>query len=57
MAVKEAIDAGIHPFCITLDASGSQYLPQIFGNGHYLILDHINDLPKKLPEVYLRLRR
>ena len=57
MAVKEAIDAGIHPFCITLDAGGSQYLPMIFGNGHYLILDHINDLPKKLPEVYLRLRK
>ena len=57
MAVKEAGDAGIHLFCITLDAAGSGYLPQIFGAGHYLILDHINDLPKKLPEVYLRLRK
>lgn len=56
MAVKEAIDAGIHPFCITLDAAGSAYLSRIFGAGHYLILDHINDLPKKLPEIYLRLR-
>ena len=57
MAVKEAVDAGIHPFCITLDASGSQYLPMIFGNGHYLVLDHVNDLPRKLPEIYLRLRK
>ena len=57
MAVKEAGDAGVHLFCITLDAAGSAYLPQIFGNGHYLILDHINDLPKKLPEIYLRLRK
>lgn len=57
MAVKEAVDSGVHPFCITLDASGNKYLPQIFGPGHYLVLDHINDLPKKLPEVYLRLRR
>ncbi len=57
MAVKEAGDAGVHLFCITLDAAGSQYLPQIFGAGHYLILDHIDDLPKKLPEVYLRLRK
>lgn len=57
MAVKEAVDAGVHPFCITLDGAGSQYLPQIFGPGHYLVLDHINDLPKKLPEVYLRLRK
>lgn len=57
MAVKEAVDAGVHPFCITLDPAGSEYLTQIFGPGHYLVLDHINDLPKKLPEVYLRLRR
>ena len=57
MAVKEAGDAGVHLFCITLDAAGSAYLPQIFGAGHYLILDQINDLPKKLPEIYLRLRK
>ncbi|MHB1676991.1 MAG: VWA domain-containing protein [Sulfuriferula sp.] len=57
MAVKEAADAGVHLFCITLDAAGSEYLPQIFGAGHYLILNHIDDLPKKLPEVYLRLRK
>ncbi len=57
MAVKEAVDAGVHPFCITLDPAGGKYLAQIFGPGHYLVLDHINDLPKKLPEVYLRLRK
>ncbi len=57
MAVKEAIDAGVHPFCITLDEAGSEYLPQIFGSGHYLVIRHMNELPKKLPEVYFRLRR
>lgn len=56
-ACKEAIDQGIHPFCITLDANASEYLPFIFGHGHYLILDKVDDLPKKLPEIYLRLRR
>lgn len=56
MAVKQASDAGVHAFCITLDAAGGEYLNRIFGPGHYLILDHINDLPKKLPEVYLKLR-
>ena len=57
MAVKEALDCGVHPFCVTLDVAGSAYLPQIFGEGHYTILDRIDDLPKKLPEIYLRLRR
>ncbi len=57
MAVKEALDAGVHPFCVTLDPSGSEYLPSIFGPGHYMILDRVDDLPRRLPEVYLRLRR
>jgi len=56
MAVKEALDAGVHPFCITLDPAGSEYLPAIFGPGHYLVLDNVDDLPRRLPEVYLRLR-
>ena len=56
VAVKEAVDQGVHPFCITVDPAGSDYLPRIFGAGHYLVLDHINSLPKKLPEIYLRLR-
>lgn len=56
MAVKQASDAGVHAFCITLDTSGGEYLKRIFGPGHYLVLDHINDLPKKLPEMYLKLR-
>lgn len=57
MAVKEAVARGVHPFCITVDTMANQYLPQIFGRGHYLVLDHINSLPKKLPEIYFRLRR
>jgi nitric oxide reductase activation protein len=57
MAVKEAVTRGVHPFCITVDTMANQYLPQIFGKGHYLVLDHINSLPNKLPEIYFRLRR
>jgi len=57
MAVKEAVARGVHPYCITVDTMANQYLPQIFGAGHYLVLDHINSLPNKLPEIYLKLRR
>ncbi len=57
MAVKEALDHGVHPFCVTVDPRGSEYLPQIFGTGHYMVIEHLNDLPKKLPEIYLRLRK
>lgn len=57
MAMKQAVDAGVHPFCVTLDPSGSQYLPAIFGPGHYTVLDNVDELPRRLPEIYLRLRR
>jgi nitric oxide reductase activation protein len=57
MAVKEAVNAGVHPFCITVDMLANQYLPQIFGRGHYLVLDNVGSLPAKLPEIYLKLRR
>jgi hypothetical protein len=57
MAVKEAVAKGVHPFCITVDTMANQYLPQIFGRGHYLVLDQINSLPNKLPEIYFRLRK
>lgn len=57
VAVKEAVSQGVHPFCITVDPAGSDYLPRIFGQGHFLVLDHINSLPLRLPEIYLRLRR
>jgi nitric oxide reductase NorD protein len=57
VAMKEALDAGVHPFCITLDSSGQDYLPAIFGPGHYTIVDHVDELPRRLPEIYLRLRR
>jgi nitric oxide reductase activation protein len=51
MAVKEAMAAGVHPFCITVDTMANQYLPQIFGRGHYLVLDHINSLPNKSANI------
>jgi nitric oxide reductase activation protein len=56
MAVKEAREQGVHAFCISLDPRGGDYLPLVFGSGHYLVLPHVDILPQRLPEVYLRLR-
>lgn len=56
LAIKGCLDRGVHPFCITLDPRGGDYLHRIFGEGHYLVIDRLNDLPERLPEVYLRLR-
>ncbi|WP_312261827.1 VWA domain-containing protein [Candidatus Igneacidithiobacillus taiwanensis] len=56
MAVREAREQGVHAFCISLDPRGGDYLPLVFGQGHYLVLPHIDQLPQRLPEIYLRLR-
>lgn len=57
MAVKEAAELGIHVFCVTLDSAGASYLESIFGRGHFLIVDALDDLPARLPQIYLRLRK
>lgn len=57
MAVKEAVDAGVHPCCLTPDGGWTEYLPRIFGAGHYLVLDRLEALPQKRPEIHLRPRR
>ena len=56
MAVREAREQGVHAFCISLDPRGGEYLPLVFGPGHYLVLPQIDHLPQRLPEIYLRLR-
>ncbi len=56
MAIKEAADRGIHAFCVTLDPGGGAYLERIFGRGHYVVIDKLNELPERLPQIYLRLR-
>ncbi len=57
MAVKEAADQAIHTFCITLDPIGTPYLERIFGRGHFLVVDSLDELPARLPQMYLRLRK
>ncbi|MHB1587522.1 MAG: hypothetical protein ACYCRH_11090 [Acidiferrobacteraceae bacterium] len=56
VAIKGCVDQGVHPFCITLDPRGGDYLQRVFGQGHYLVVDRLDDLPARLSEIYLRLR-
>jgi nitric oxide reductase NorD protein len=54
-AVLEARNAGLEPFCVTIDAKGNDYLPHLFGSGGYVVLHNPADLPKRLPLLYARL--
>lgn len=54
MAVAEARRLGVHVHCISLDAEegADRYLADVFGAGRYLMLDDVDTLPVRLPEVF-----
>ena len=55
MALREARQQGISPFCLTIDQQASGYLKRMYGDVQYLVLDDILTLPERLPRVYQRL--
>ncbi len=56
-ALIEARNKGIHPFCITIDRQGSDYLPHMYGAVNYAVVDDVRKLPKEVSEVYCQLTR
>ena len=52
MALLEARQRGIHPFCITIDEQARDYLPHMFGCSSYVLIDDINKLPYRISEIY-----
>jgi len=54
-ALLEARRDGIHPFCITIDKQGQEYLPDMYGKTHYVVIDEIRKLPLKIADIYRKL--
>jgi nitric oxide reductase NorD protein len=54
-ALTEARLRGIRTFCLTIDSQARDYLPLLFGEGGYTLLDQIERLPLRLPDLYRRL--
>ncbi|MCX8087200.1 MAG: VWA domain-containing protein [Rhodocyclaceae bacterium] len=54
-ALIEAREAGIKPFCVTIDRAGAGYLPHLFGPAGYTIVRKPEDLPDRLPLLYAQL--
>ncbi len=55
IAVYEARQAGLQPFCVTIDERAGDYLPHLFGSDGYVVIRRAADLPKELPLLYARL--
>ncbi|NWF35636.1 nitric oxide reductase activation protein NorD [Mariprofundus sp. KV] len=55
-AVKELGGDGIYTYCINLDPKADEYVADIFGK-QYTIIDHVDRLPEKLPELFISLTK
>ncbi|MBU0689099.1 MAG: hypothetical protein KJ850_06120 [Gammaproteobacteria bacterium] len=56
MAVNELDRDGIFCYCINLDPKADEYVSDIFGR-QYMIVDKIEQLPIKLPELFIALTK
>ena len=54
-ALVEAKQAGIHPFCITIDQQAREYLPHMYGAVNYTLIDDVRQLPIRVSRVYRQL--
>jgi hypothetical protein len=57
VALMEARKAQIHPFCITVDPEGGDYLARMYGTHGYTVIERVSVLPLRLPRIYRRLTR
>ena len=56
-AVEEVARSGVTTYCMSLDPRADQYVSRIFGARNYMVLDHVERLPEKLPVLYAGLTR
>ena len=56
-AVEEASRSGVIAYCMSLDPRADQYVARIFGAKNYMVVDHVERLPEKLPLLYAGLTR
>ena len=57
MAVHEARRLGLTPFCVTIDREAGSYLPYLFGPAGFCVIRKPEELPKRLPLLYVQLTR
>jgi nitric oxide reductase NorD protein len=55
-AVKELDQDGIYTYCINLDPDADDYVQDIFGN-QYTVIDNVESLPEKLPQLFMALTK
>jgi len=54
-ALWEGRRKGINCFCITVDKKSRDYLPYMYGESNYILIENLDALPSMLPLIYKRL--
>ncbi|HLI50863.1 MAG TPA: hypothetical protein VKU87_03650, partial [Thermomicrobiaceae bacterium] len=54
-ALIESRQKGIATFALTIDAEARDYMPYMFGRGHYVMIEDVSALAVKLAGIYRRL--
>ncbi len=52
MALREAQRYGIKSFCITVDRHAAKYLPRMYANSRWVVIDDVLKLPDKITRIY-----
>ncbi|MGC9444190.1 MAG: VWA domain-containing protein [Candidatus Methanospirareceae archaeon] len=52
MALREAGRYGIKSFCITVDREAAEYLPRMYANSRWVVIDEVAKLPNKITRIY-----
>jgi nitric oxide reductase NorD protein len=55
VAIQEARQLGLTPFCVTIDEKAGDYLPHLFGASGYVMVRDAAMLPQVLPRLYVQL--
>ena len=56
-AVEEVARDGVTTYCMSLDPRADNYVSRIFGQKNFMVVDHVERLPEKLPLLYAGLTR
>jgi nitric oxide reductase activation protein len=54
-ALWEGRRKGVSFFCITVDKKSRDYLPYMYGESNYILIENLDTLPTMLPLIYKRL--
>ena len=54
-ALIETRHMGIYPYCITIDTDAREYLPHMYGETDFTIIDQVDKLPQRIADIYRRL--